>query len=143
MLNSRLDVPNNNRLYSSTVSDSRKPSSSMYQKRNTVIAPDTPPANKYLAPSYTSSFRNSKKEDYNLLRVTVSTMDQAEDIVSKTRDQLSKSQAFKTETHSRSSRKYQDASTDRDIFYEEGKREPLFSNWVDNNQDTKLGDKGL
>lgn len=94
------------------------------------MTPSTP-SNNYLTPNYTDSLRNNRKEDYNLLRVTVSTADKSEGIVSKTRDQLSKSQAYGMEAHSRSARKYDTPSTDRDK-YDFGARDALFIDKVDN-----------
>lgn len=134
MLGSKLEIPNSNRLYSSTVAEGRKPSSSVYEKRNNFITPSTPPSSNYLTPNYSDPFKSYKKDDSNFLRVTVSTTDQSQDIISRTRDQLSKSQAYGIETQSRSVRKYDTPSTDRDK-YDSSFRDRVFIDKVDNKKE--------
>lgn len=62
MLSSKLEESTSNKLYSSTVGDNRKPSSSIYDKRNTFVMPNTPPATNYLTTNYTTNFRNNRKD---------------------------------------------------------------------------------
>lgn len=77
MLGPRYDPNTASKLYNSTVSDTRKPSSSIHQKRNSQLEPSIPFSSNYLTPNY-SSGRTLPNKDDPMLRVTVSTVDQPE-----------------------------------------------------------------